>query len=100
MKGSKGPLPRSRVLATIRDMRRVTKEIQGLWTVSSTVYVPSNHPSGGHQEPRPADQYPENSRWSWADLYTRARKIRDLADALMALASEEYHKLPAEVKEK
>lgn len=92
---SKGPLPRTRVLGAMRNMRRQTAEIVKLWKVTSTIHIRTDEPSGGHWEPRPADQYPENMEWAWADLYQRARKLRDEAEAIMALSSAEYHQLRA-----
>jgi len=75
----------------------VTKKVAAMWTVTSLIYVPSDHPRGHDIIPRPDDQYPENMRWCWDHLYRQAEILRDQADALMRLAYAEYHKLPPEV---
>lgn len=94
-----GPInPRRAVLASLAKIRRDAKTIADLWQTPSTVIVPAPDGIGRVWEPRPDDQYPENQRLWWADLYSRAESLRQDAETLASFATAEYHKLPAEGK--
>lgn len=91
--GGQNANPRRRVLAYVREVRRTMKSIVDVWDVTGTVCVKSDHPRGHDIVKRPAAEYPENMRWAWNRLYAQARTLRDQSEALMDLASTEYHKL-------
>lgn len=90
--------PRRAVLASLAQIRRDAKAAADLWQTPSTVAAPAPDGRGHVWTPRHADQYPENQRAWWADLYSRAELLRRAADSLASFAAAEYHKLPAERK--